>query len=70
MMQRELSYYEEQVAEICKELNADKRKKRKAITLADVDKDKLFTAMLNRIDEEDRWNLLLYCAKRGFIALR
>lgn len=70
MMKKELSYYEEQVAEICKELNADKRKKRKAITLADVDKDKLFTAMLNRIDEEDRWNLLLHCAKRGFIAYK
>lgn len=70
MMKKELSFYEEQVTEICSELNAEKRKKRKAVTLADVDKDKLFTAMLNRMDEEDRWHLLRYCAGRGFIALR
>lgn len=67
---KERSFYEQQVDEICAEINTGKRKKRKATTFADVDKDLLFTKMLNRMDEDDRWNLLLHCAKRGFIALR
>lgn len=67
---KERSYYEEQAAEICSNLNRGKKKKRKAVTLGDHDKDRLFVEMLNREDEEERWRILLHCAKRGFIALR
>ena len=67
---KERSFYEEQVSEICQELNRDKQKKRKAETLSDEDKDKLFVAMLNKLDEEERWLLFHHCARRGFIALR
>lgn len=66
----ERSFYDQQVSEICRELNRNKKKKRKATTLKDSDKDRLFVEMLNRADEEERWLVLLHCAKRGFIALR
>jgi hypothetical protein len=67
---KDKSFYDLQVSEICEELNRNKKKKRKATTLKDSDKDRLFVEMLNREDEEERWRILLYCAKRGFIALR
>jgi hypothetical protein len=67
---KERSFYEQQVDEICKELNANKQKKRKAEKLSDMDKDKLFVSMINRLEEDERWSLFHYCAKRGFIALR
>jgi hypothetical protein len=67
---KELSYYEELADSFAKKLTQDKRKKRKAATLGDKDKDKLFAHMMNSISEEERLRVLLLCAKRGFIAYR
>ena len=67
---KEYSYYEELADTFAKELTQDKLKKRKATTLSDKDKDKLFAMMLNSIEEDERLRVLLFCAKRGFIAYR
>ena len=67
---KERSYYTELADKFTAILNTGKRKKRKATTLSDRDKDKLFTMMLNACDEEERFMVLLHCAKRGFIAYR
>jgi hypothetical protein len=67
---KEYSYYEELADTFAKELTHDKLKKRKATTLSDKDKDKLFAMMLNSIGEDERLRVLLFCAKRGFIAYR
>ena len=67
---KEYSYYEELADTFVKELTQDKLKKRKATTLSDKDKDKLFAMMLNSIGEDERLRVLLFCAKRGFIAYR
>lgn len=67
---KELSYYEELANKFTEEITNGKRKRRKATTLSDSDKDKLFCKMLNSVDEEERWKILLFCAKRGFIAYR
>jgi hypothetical protein len=67
---KELSYYEELANELAGKLTEGKQKRRKAQTLSDSDKDKLFVQMVNRLSEEERLRLLLFCAKRGFIAYR
>ena len=67
---KEYSYYEELADTFVKELTQDKLKKRKAKTLSDKDNDKLFAMMLNSIGEDERLRVLLFCAKRGFIAYR
>lgn len=67
---KESSYYTEMADKFTESLNKGKKKKRKASTLSDKDKDKLFTMMLNACDEEERFRILLHCAKRGFIAYR
>lgn len=64
------SYYEELAAGFASDLVKDRKKKRKATTLSDADKDIVFTKVLNSLDEEDRLRVLLFCAKRGFIAYR
>lgn len=67
---KELAYYEELADTFAKTLTKDKRKRRKAKTLSDADKDKLFAYMLNNVSEEERLRILLFCAKRGYIAYR
>lgn len=67
---KESSYYTEMASKFTAELNKGKKKKRKATTLSDANKDKLFTMMLNALDEEERFMVLLHCAKRGYIAYR
>lgn len=67
---KELAYYEELADTFAKTLTNDKRKRRKAQTLSDADKDKLFAYMLNNVSEEERLRILLFCAKRGYIAYR
>lgn len=64
------SYYEELAERFAKELTSSRKKKRKAKTLSDVDKDKVFVKILNSIEENERLRVLLFCAKRGFIAYR
>ena len=65
-----LNYYEELAESYAKDLVKGKQKKRTAQTLSDKDKDKVFVHVLNNISEEERLRVLLYCAKRGFIAYR
>ena len=65
-----LNYYEELAESYAKSLVKDKQKKRTAQTLSDKDKDKVFVHVLNSVSEEERFRVLLYCAKRGFIAYR
>lgn len=65
-----LNYYEELAESYAKDLVKGKQKKRTAQTLSDKDKDKVFVHVLNSISEEERLRVLLYCAKRGFIAYR
>ena len=64
------SYYEELAKTFTQELTQGRKKKRKATTLSDADKDKVFAKLLNSISEEERLRVLLFCAKRGFIAYR
>lgn len=67
---KRLNYYEELTENYAKELVKDKKKKRRAKTLSDADKDKVFVHVLNSISEEERLRVLLFCAQRGFIAYR
>lgn len=67
---KELSYYDELANQIASNLTQGKRKCRKARTLGDRDRDKLFAQMLNSVSEEERLRVLLFCARRGFIAYR
>lgn len=64
------SYYEELAKKFAQELTQGRKKKRKATTLSDADKDKVFVQVLNSVSEEERLRVLLLCAKRGFIAYR
>lgn len=70
LIMKELAYYDELADKFAKELTKDKHKRRKATTLSDKDKDKLFTMMLNSVSPEERLRVLLFCARRGFIAYR
>lgn len=67
---KELSYYEQLADNFVSNLTRGKKKHRKAETLGDADKDKLFAYMLNSVSEEERLRVLLFCAKRGYIAYR
>lgn len=65
-----MSYYDKLAQKFAEQLTHGKQKRRKATTLSDADKDKLFAMMLNSVSEEERLRVLLFCAKRGFIAYR
>jgi hypothetical protein len=67
---KELAYYEQLADDFASRLTQGKQKRRKAKTLSDSDKDKLFAYMLNSVSEEERLRVLLFCAKRGYIAYR